>query len=60
MPHVSRQRARECWPLAGPARAEGSCEERLAKFREVRDHIEARVRRWLLERRHKPVLQLSR
>ena len=47
------------WPLEDPARAEGSGEERLATFREVRDHIEARVRRWLLERRYKPVLELS-
>lgn len=50
---------REYWPLADPARAEGSYEARLARFREVRDHIEARVRRWLEERRYKPVLELS-
>ena len=50
---------REYWPLADLARAEGSYEARLARFREVRDHIEARVRRWLEERRYKPVLELS-
>jgi arsenate reductase (thioredoxin) len=51
--------AREYWPLEDPARAEGGREERLAKFREVRDHVEARVRRFLVERRYKPVLELS-
>jgi arsenate reductase len=51
--------AREYWPFEDPARAEGGREERLAKFREVRDHIEARVRRFLVERRYKPVLELS-
>ena len=47
--------AREYWPLADPARAEGSREERLVTFREARDYVEARVRRWLIERRYKPV-----
>ena len=51
---------REFWPLSDPARAQGSREERLVEFREARDHIEARVRRWLVERRYKPVLELSR
>lgn len=51
--------AREYWPLKDPARAEGSCEERLVVFREARDHIEARVRRWLVERRYKPVPELN-
>lgn len=50
---------REYWPLADPARAEGSEEERLAAFREARDHIEAWVRRWLVEQRYKPVVELS-
>jgi arsenate reductase len=49
---------REYWPLEDPTKAEGSRDERLAKFREVRDHIEARVRRFLVERRYKPVLEL--
>jgi arsenate reductase len=52
--------AREYWPLADPARAEGSRDERLVAFREARDHIEARVCRWLVERRYKPVLELGR
>ena len=51
---------REYWPVADPSRAEGSREELLAGFREARDYIEARVRRFLVERRYKPVLELSR
>jgi arsenate reductase len=51
--------AREYWPLEDPARAVVSDEERLAEFRKVRDEIEARVRRWLVERHYKPVLELS-
>ncbi len=50
---------REYWPLADPARAQGSPEERLAAYREARDYIEARVRRWLVERRYKRVVDLS-
>ncbi len=52
--------AREYWPLEDPEKTDGSPEERLAAFRDVRDAIEARVRRWLVERRYKPVLALSR
>jgi len=50
---------REYWPLEDPARTGGSREERLARFREARDYIEARVRRFLVERRYRPVLELS-
>jgi arsenate reductase len=50
---------REYWPVEDPATAEGSAEERLATFREVRDHVEARVRSWLLDQRYKPVRKLS-
>jgi hypothetical protein len=42
-----------------PATAEGGAEERLVTFREARDHVEARVRRWLLERHYEPVRKLS-
>jgi arsenate reductase len=49
---------REFWPLEDAARAEVSDEERLVEFRRVRDEIEARVRRWLVERHYKPVLEL--
>lgn len=34
------------WPFEDPAAFQGSDEEKLAKFREVRDAIEARVRDW--------------
>lgn len=51
--------AREYWPLEDPLGAEGSREERLAKFREVRDQIEAHVRQWLGERRYKPAKESS-
>ena len=39
----------ESWPFEDPAEAIGSEEERLAKFREVRDRIEARILAWLAE-----------
>jgi len=35
------------WPFEDPAAAEGSDEEVMAKFREVRDQIEARILAWL-------------
>ncbi len=37
------------WPFEDPAKAEGSGEEKLAKFREVRDQIDARIQAWLAE-----------
>jgi arsenate reductase len=37
------------WLFEDPVRAEGSSEEKLAKFREVRDQIEARIKLWLAE-----------
>jgi arsenate reductase len=52
--------AREFWPLEDPGRVEGNAEERLVQFREARDSIEARVRRFLVERRYKLVVELSR
>lgn len=50
---------REYWPMADPATAQGSAEERLVTFREVRDHLEARIRSWLRERNYRPVCELS-
>ncbi len=50
---------REYWPLADPARSEGGDEARLAAFRAARDHLETRVRRWLVERGYKAVRELS-
>jgi arsenate reductase len=38
------------WSFEDPAAIAGSEEERLAKFREIRDAIETRVREWLRER----------
>ncbi len=38
------------WSFADPAAAQGNEEQRLARFREVRDQIEGRVREWLRER----------
>ncbi len=35
------------WPFEDPARCKGTGEERLAKFREVRDGIERFIREWL-------------
>lgn len=35
------------WSFQDPAAVEGSDEEKLAKFREIRDQIEAKVKDWL-------------
>lgn len=35
------------WPFDDPAKFIGPVEERLAKFRAVRDQIDARIREWL-------------
>ena len=45
---------REHWPFEDPALAAGGGEERLAKFREVRDAIEARIKEWLRQRDGEP------
>ena len=37
------------WPFEDPAAFEGSKEETMAKFREVRDQIEQRIKDWLAE-----------
>lgn len=37
------------WIFEDPVRAEGTNEEKLAKFREIRDQIEARIKLWLAE-----------
>ena len=36
------------WPFDDPASASGNDAEKLAKFRQVRDQIDPRVREWLL------------
>lgn len=37
------------WPFDDPAAVEGTNEEKLAKFREVRDQIAAKVQSWVAE-----------
>jgi arsenate reductase len=37
------------WPFDDPAAVEGSEAEKLAKFREVRDQIDAKIREWMLQ-----------
>jgi arsenate reductase len=37
------------WPFDDPAAFEGTDEEKLLKFREVRDQIEQRIKDWLAE-----------
>jgi arsenate reductase len=37
------------WSFEDPAKFEGSPEEKLAKFREVRDLIQAKIIAWLAE-----------
>ena len=39
------------WSFEDPAAFVGSDEEKLAKFREVRDRIERRINEWLIEQR---------
>jgi arsenate reductase (thioredoxin) len=39
------------WPFDDPVAAEGTEEERLQKFRQVRDQIEQRIKAWLKEQR---------
>ena len=36
------------WPFEDPARFEGTEAEKLAKFREVRDQIEKKVKEWVI------------
>lgn len=43
------------WPFEDPAAAGGSEEEKLGKFREVRDAIEARVEAWVAAGQGVPV-----
>jgi len=44
---------REHWPIEDPADAEGSHDERMLVFREVRDEIEARVRSFVVIANHR-------
>lgn len=40
----------ESWPFEDPAACQGTEEERLERFRQVRDQIEARIKAWLVAR----------
>jgi arsenate reductase len=46
-PRIHGATATEFWPLDDPAAAEGTEEQRLERFREIRDQIDARIRGWL-------------
>ena len=46
-PSISRQRLFR--PFQDPVAFEGTDEEKLAKFREIRDQIDQRIRQWLNE-----------
>ena len=46
-PSISRQRL--FWPFEDPVAFEGTDEEKLAKFREIRDQIDRRILQWLSE-----------
>jgi arsenate reductase len=46
-PSISQQRL--FWPFEDPVAFEGTEEEKLAKFREIRDQIDQRIRQWLNE-----------
>jgi arsenate reductase (thioredoxin) len=37
------------WPFDDPAALEGTDEEKIAKFREVRDSLDAKIKSWLRE-----------
>ena len=41
------------WPFEDPSAFTGSEDEKLAKFREVRDQIEQRIKTWLAEAQDK-------
>src|SRR5579859_4314239 len=41
------------WPFDDPAAFEGTQEEKLTKFREVRDQIDNKIREWLLAYKQK-------
>ena len=46
-PSISQQRL--FWPFEDPVAFEGTEEEKLAKFREIRDQIDRRILQWLSE-----------
>lgn len=38
-----------CWPVEDPAAFQGSEQERLDKFRDVRDQLDKKIRNWLAQ-----------
>ena len=48
-PHLPLRSTDPVRPFEGTAAFDGTDEERLAKFREVRDQIEMRIELWLKE-----------
>ncbi len=44
------------WPFDDPAAVDGTDDEKLAKFREVRDQIDQRIRAWLIEQHLTPLI----
>jgi arsenate reductase len=42
--------SRDLWPLRDPVAAEGTDEEKLAAFREVRDELKGRIEAWVASR----------
>ena len=45
------------WSFEDPAKFEGTDEQKLAKFREVRDQIENRIQQWVAEQSHAAINQ---
>lgn len=41
---------RQFWPFDDPPAFQGTDEQRLAKFREVRDQIDGRIQKWLADK----------
>ncbi len=48
------------WPFEDPAEAKGTLEERLTKFREVRDQIEQRILAWLRGQESRAITHIHR
>jgi len=49
-PKIPGVGSRLYWPFEDPAEFQGSEEEKLAKFKEVRDKIHEQIKAWLAER----------
>jgi arsenate reductase len=48
------------WPFDDPAAVQGSQGEKLAKFREIRDEIDNKIRGWMLEYKLKEIYPQTR